>query len=402
MRNGFGLGGIFARALDTNFEIRSAKDFATTHPKNSHEYWMAYALQVSMNAIGWTCPNPAVGCVIVKDEKVIAEGFTQAYRHEHAERMAFRKITEMNLSPDILKDAVVYVTLEPCSHTGFQPPCVELLLQSPIQTIVIACIDADARVHGQGIEKLKQAGKTVIVGVLEQEARAWHFPFLKNKTTGRPVWIAKWAQTADGFLADAQGNSKWITNEKSRAYTHWLRQKYDAILVGAGTWLHDQPRLDVRDCAQPQRRNPIRFVFDPRGTRVSAKDAGTASVENPVFLFTCRNFLPKNETLASGMTRVVIEENFESVRLIEAFQQVVENQKWERPLQSIFCEGGPALLNLLLKADVFSAIHQFVGVKKFSTTDERYQLLWQPNQDWARLSTHNFADDYLHEWVNCR
>ena len=272
------------------------------------------------------------------------------------------------------------------------------MLRSPIQTIVIACVDADPRVRGQGIQKLKQAGKTIIVGILEEEVRAWHYPFLQSKRSDAPVWIAKWAQTADGYLADAQGNSKWITNAQSRAYTHWLRQKYDAILVGAGTWLKDQPQLTARDCASPHRRNPIRLVYDPRAQVTSGSDF----TENPVYLFTGRRFLPKNEVLPQGMTRIVIDEDIDSPHFIEAFVQTVQRQKWDRPLQSVFCEGGSALLQLLLNAGVFSAIHQFVGMKRFSFTDDRYRLSWAPKQDWVRLSMHNFADDYLHEWVNCR
>jgi diaminohydroxyphosphoribosylaminopyrimidine deaminase/5-amino-6-(5-phosphoribosylamino)uracil reductase len=405
MKPGFGLGGIFLRTLDSNFDIRTAKNLVATITPESHEYWMAYALQVSMNAVGWSAPNPAVGCVIVKNKTVIAEGFTQAYRHEHAERMAFQNLAESAHASEDLKDAVVYVTLEPCSHTGFQPPCVDLLLASPIKTFVIACSDPDERVSGLGIEKLKQAGKTVIVGVLEEEVRAWHFPFLKNKEIKKPVWIGKWAQTKDGYLADSVGASQWITNEHSRAYTHWLRQKYDAILVGAGTWLEDHPRLDVRNCAGPVRRHPIRLIFDPRA-KLSIEQFGLSSIppsaENPIYVFTCSDYFPKREELPPGVNRILVPATSISENFISSFQSTVEKMQFDRPLQSVFCEGGPLLLSLLLKENIFSALHVFTGVKEFSSTDDRYQVSWKPNEDWVRLCVHNFEDDYLHEWVNCR
>ena len=182
----YGLGGFIPRALKD--------EIVSTFPAGTHEYWMERALQISMNACGSSAPNPAVGCVIVSDGVLIAEGFTQQYRGEHAERMAMNQIGDDQAKREQLKNATVYVTLEPCSHFGSQPPCVDLFLNSPIQTIVIACPDPDSRVNGAGIEKLKAAGVNVIVGVLENEALELNKRFFTFHTKHRPYLILKWAQ----------------------------------------------------------------------------------------------------------------------------------------------------------------------------------------------------------------
>jgi diaminohydroxyphosphoribosylaminopyrimidine deaminase/5-amino-6-(5-phosphoribosylamino)uracil reductase len=383
LKPGFGLGGRFDRTLNT--EVLSSFDL-----RQEDEYWMEQALLVAMNGVGWAAPNPSVGCVIVKDKRIIAEGFTQAFRLEHAERMAFSQIDNL----EHLRHATAYVTLEPCAHVGNQPPCVELFLESPIQRIVIACPDPDLRVNGVGIQKLKAAGKEVVVGVLQAEAQAWHFPFLKNRITQKPIWIAKWAENQDGYLADDQGNSKWITGSDSRAYTHWLRQKYDAILVGAATHLKDRPALTVRDCAEPHRRNPDRLVFDPKGLlcRLPKNDV-LIHDQSPLYVYVEESNLvdpPKAEGL-----------HWIPFNGISGFIQEVEKTNFNRPLQSVFCEGGARLLNSLMRHDIFDVVHQFRGKKIFNQTDPRYRVEFKPSESWFCAINHQFQHDDLHEWVKC-
>ncbi len=374
---GFGLGGEFARTLN--------ETVTPMFKMGTDEYWMEQALQIAMNAVGWSAPNPSVGCVIVKNNQALASGFTQAFRHEHAERMAFNEISSLEL----LKGATVFVTLEPCTHFGSQPPCVDLLVNSPIERVVIACVDPDSRVNGSGVEKLKLAGKKVTLGVLQKEASAWHFPFLRNRVTGKPVWIGKWAQTPDGYLANSEGESKWITNVKSRAYTHWLRQKYDAILVGAETWIKDEPQLTVRDCALPHRRNPKRLVFDPSG-KVHQGDFKNTLV------FTCIDRLAKD---SDPRIWIPIQATRESPTLLNEFKRAVESAPSIQPLQSVFCEGGAQLLNLLIQSDMLDAIHIFTGQKKWAQNLDRYRVQIALQEKWYLEAQHYFDDDYLQEWV---
>jgi diaminohydroxyphosphoribosylaminopyrimidine deaminase/5-amino-6-(5-phosphoribosylamino)uracil reductase len=285
--------------------------------------------------------------------------------------MAFK-----NLPPGTsLEGVTAYVTLEPCSHFGFQPPCVELFLNSGIQRIVIAAQDPDARVNGRGIERLRSHGIQVEVGILENEAKAFLFPFFFQAVSRKPAWIAKWAQTPNGFLADDNGHSKWITNEKSRAYTHWLRQKYDVIVIGAETYLKDLPKLTSRDSAPPHHRSPIPVIFDPKAklsphTLPSHFVHWTSEGQNP-------------QTPAE---------------LILNFKNFVDAYPFDKPLQSVMVEGGAALLNLLLDQDLIDAIHQFVGTKEFDAIQGRHRIQWNPKGKWTQVARYYFDQDCLHEW----
>lgn len=365
LKNGFGMGGVIARSLPGHAE---ADSLVPNSVSSIDEKWMSVALIEAMNGIGWTSPNPSVGCVVVKDQKILARGFTQAYGGKHAERMAFESL-QKNYNLDQLSGLQVYVTLEPCSHTGKQPPCVDLLLHPAVSRVIVACTDPNPLVRGSGIKKLKDAGKEVIIGVLENEAQAWHFPFLHFHTHKKPLWVAKWAENQDGVLADADGNSKWITNPRSRAYTHWLRQKYDAILVGARTWLMDQPKLTVRDCAQPHRRNPIILIHDPR------KIVSNLTDHPKIHLF--------------------------QQQTIEELISEVEGTQFGFELQSVFCEGGARTLNELFRVGRIDVVHRFIGEKEFGASKHRITE-FNPdvsNASWRMISKASFENDSLQEWL---
>ncbi|MBS1959581.1 MAG: bifunctional diaminohydroxyphosphoribosylaminopyrimidine deaminase/5-amino-6-(5-phosphoribosylamino)uracil reductase RibD [Bdellovibrionales bacterium] len=375
LRDGFALGG----RLDRTLSDRIQPLFPAPNAPNSNDpqqqvgddlYWMEQALLTAMEGVGWTCPNPSVGAVIMdpKTGKEISRGFTQAFRCEHAERMAV-----LNAKNKPMDGATLYVTLEPCSHTGNQPPCADLVIKQGIKRVVIGSSDNDPRVNGGGIKKLQDAGIEVVTGIFEDECQAWHFPFLRSREPlHKIVWIAKWAQTLDGDMADAKGDSKWITGPKSRAYTHWLRQKYDVIVIGAETFLKDHPRLTVRDCAQPHRRNPMRVIVDPKNKLAT------------------HNLDPEIRVIKSWGKDLVKE---------------VESIQLEPPLQSVMVEGGPALLNALILEDVFDAVHQFVAPKTFSpiagANSSRYRVNWLPSTNWYCAAHQKIDADDLHEWVKC-
>ena len=381
LRNGFGLGGRIDRALN--------RDASPSFPFGTDEYWMEQALLCSMEACGLSPPNPSVGCILIKNEIVLSKGFTQAAGLEHAEKMAFK-----NISPEEdLSDASAYVTLEPCSHFGSQPPCVDLFLKAPkfkrIRRVVIACQDPDLRVNGQGIEKLRSAGIEVTLGVLDEEVRAFLFPFIANRKLHRPIWIAKWANTPKGYLADKFGNSKWISNKKSRAYTHWLRQKYDGIVVGAETYIRDLPKLTVRDSAPPFYRNPIPIVFDPKAKLLSHE-----LPEN--FQHWVGESCLRKSKIASNQFSFP-EGNTEEALFVN-FKTALSHHSFSKPLQSILVEGGASLLNGLIEYDCIDAIHQFTGTSEFTSVDERYRIRWKPSTDWNYTTHHYFDEDHLQEW----
>lgn len=367
LKNGFSAGGVLDRTMPDHLEGGSLVPDSIDSPD---EKWMAFALLEAMNGIGWAAPNPSVGCVVVKGGVIIARGFTQNYGGKHAERMAFESL-RIKYNLDSLSDLHVYVTLEPCSHFGKQPPCVDLLFHPAVSRVIVGCGDPNPVVSGRGIQQLKKQGKAIVVGVLENEVRAWHFPFLKKQIDHKPIWVAKWAENQDGLLADAQGNSKWITNERSRAYTHWLRQKYDAILVGAGTWILDQPRLNVRDCAEPHRRSPVILIHDPS--------------ERLTHLSTSKSFYVFHQKSPTDLIKAVEEFDF-------GFE-----------LQSVFCEGGARTLNELFRVGGVDLVHRFIGHKDFGASKHRITE-FQPerlNSSWKSLTVAKFGNDHLQEWVKC-
>ncbi|MFN3814019.1 MAG: bifunctional diaminohydroxyphosphoribosylaminopyrimidine deaminase/5-amino-6-(5-phosphoribosylamino)uracil reductase RibD [Aquificaceae bacterium] len=218
-------------------------------------FFMQRALELAKKRKGLTNPNPTVGCLIVKDGKIIAEGYHEKAGMPHAEVVALERAKE------VAKGSTVYVTLEPCTHYGRTPPCTDALIRAKVKRVVIAALDPNPLVHGMGVKKLRDAGVEVKVGVLEDEAKELNEDFFTYITQKRPYITLKLAQSIDGRIATKVGDSKWITNEESRAFAHKLRSETNAVLVGINTVLRDNPLLTVR--AFPWERQPIRVVLDP-------------------------------------------------------------------------------------------------------------------------------------------
>jgi len=220
------------------------------------EKYMRMALRLAQKAKGRTSPNPMVGAVVVKNGKVISMGFHHRAGESHAEAIALK-----NAGP-AAQGATLYVTLEPCSHTDKRtPPCTPLVMQSGVRRVVVAMIDPNPRVSGGGIKALRKAGVDVVTGVMEQEALKLNEAFVKYITTGMPFVTLKIAQTLDGKIATASGESKWITGGKAREEGHRLRNTEDAILVGINTILKDNPSLTTRIS---NGRDPVRVILDSR------------------------------------------------------------------------------------------------------------------------------------------
>lgn len=217
--------------------------------------FMLRAIELAKNGIGAVNPNPLVGAVIVKNGKIIGEGFHERYGDLHAERNAIKNLTQS------AEGATIYVTLEPCCHQGKQPPCTEAILENKIARVVIGSRDPNPLVAGKGARILREKGVLVEEDFMREECDELNPVFFHYITTKTPYVVAKYAMTADGKIAAASGESKWITSEESRAQVQIMRYIYSAIMAGIGTVLADDPMLNVRI---PGKRSPIRIICDSR------------------------------------------------------------------------------------------------------------------------------------------
>ena len=217
------------------------------------EQYMQQALDLAKTAMGHTSPNPMVGCVVVKNGKLVASGCHERYGEFHAERNALTRCKED------LTGADLYVTLEPCCHQGKTPPCTDIIIERKIGRVFVGALDPNPKVDGGGIKILREHGIEVITGILEQECLALNEIFFHYITTGLPYVAMKYAMTLDGKIASANGDSKWVTGEKAREHVHFLRKKYSAILAGIDTVLADDPLLN---CRTEEGVDPIRVICD--------------------------------------------------------------------------------------------------------------------------------------------
>ncbi|QKX01832.1 bifunctional diaminohydroxyphosphoribosylaminopyrimidine deaminase/5-amino-6-(5-phosphoribosylamino)uracil reductase RibD [Wolbachia endosymbiont of Cruorifilaria tuberocauda] len=218
-------------------------------------HFMSIALKLAERTLGSVAPNPAVGCVIVKDDVVIGKGYTGIGGRPHAEIIALQR------AKDLTHGATMYVTLEPCCHFGITEPCTTEIIRSGIRRVVIATIDPDERVLGMGVKALEEAGIEVEQGIMQKKAEKLNIGFFTTKKLHRPFIVCKIATTLDGKIATFTGNSKWVTSKDTRNWVHELRAKHDAIMIGSNTLISDNPLLTCRlpglEC-----RSPIRLIID--------------------------------------------------------------------------------------------------------------------------------------------
>jgi diaminohydroxyphosphoribosylaminopyrimidine deaminase/5-amino-6-(5-phosphoribosylamino)uracil reductase len=219
--------------------------------------YMRRALRLAKKGEGWTSPNPMVGAVIVKNGKIIGEGYHRRYGENHAE------INAIDSASDSIEGATFYITLEPCTHYGKTPPCVDRIVASKPARVVVGATDPNPLVSGRGIECLKRNGIEVKTGVLQEKCIKLNERYFKFTTTGVPFVTLKYAQTIDGRIASSTGHSKWISSDSSLRFAHTLRGRHDAVMVGIGTVLVDDPDLTLR---LARGRNPTRLVIDPHLT----------------------------------------------------------------------------------------------------------------------------------------
>ncbi len=307
-------------------------------------------MQIAENGIGFSAPNPSVGAVIVCKNKIIGEGFTSNYGGNHAEVNAVNSVKDVSL----LKEATIYVTLEPCAHFGKTPPCADLLVKHQFKNVVIGCVDTNNLVAGKGIERLKNAGINVIVGVLEDECKEHHKRFFTVQNKNRPLIILKWAETKDGFIAPISKDEQkpvWISNKYSQQLVHKLRSKEHAILVGTKTVITDNPKLNVRSWSG---ENPVRIVLD-KSLRVPKEANVFDGTVKTIFL---TESIVKNK---ESRENVIFEEIDFKKNITSQICEVLQKHK----LQSVIIEGGAKTLQTFIDANLWDEAMVFIGSNSF-------------------------------------
>ena len=257
-----------------------------------------------------------VGCVIVVEDQIIAEGYTSPYGGAHAEVNAINAVKD----PSILTKATLYVTLEPCAHFGKTPPCSDLIIEHKIPKVVIGCIDEHEKVCGKGISKLKAAGCDVLVGVLEQECKTHHKRFFTYHTKKRPYIILKWAESKDGYIAPlskSETKPVWMSNSYSRQLVHQWRAEEQAILVGANTVVQDNPRLTTREV---EGANPIRIVIDLKNSLSGSYQVFDTAAKT---IRLTSSEIDIKKPLASEVCKILYAEHITSV-IIEGGQKTLQ------------------------------------------------------------------------------
>lgn len=311
---------------------------------------MQRALLLARKGVGRTAPNPAVGCIIVRDGEIVGEGWHKKAGTPHAE------IHALNQAGDSARGADLYVTLEPCSHFGKTPPCADALIAAGVARVFVGMIDPNPQVSGTGIAKLRAAKITVTSGLLERECRELNRPFIKQVTTGLPYVTLKSAMTLDGKTAGLSGDSKWITSEPSRRLVHRLRATVDAVMTGSGTLLADDPQLTVR---MAKGKNPLRVVVDSNlQTPVTSRLMDEAHCI-PVIIAAISGDAAKIEALTARGAEVLLCAGRDgAVDLNDLLRKLAA-----RGIQSILLEAGERLCGEMLRSNLIDRFLLFYAPK---------------------------------------
>lgn len=354
---------------------------------------MSLALSLGRRGLGRVWPNPAVGCVIVKEGRIVGRGWTAPGGRPHAESIALAQAV------DLARGATVYVTLEPCAHHGRTPACAEALVAAGVKRVVTGADDPDPRVNGRGVAMLRAAGIEVQTGMMRAEAEAANVGFLSRIRDGRPMVTLKLAASLDGRIATANGESKWITGPEARRQVHRLRANHDAVMVGGGTARADDPSLTVRDLGVTHQ--PVRVVLSRRlDLPLDGQLARTAGVV-PVWLCHASDAEP------------ALVRDWEGLGAIPILCQIGQNRQLDpasvlaalgaRGLTRVLCEGGGVLAASLLSAGLVDEIIGYTA--GFGVGAEGRPMLGAMGQDalseierFQLVETHAVGADIMHHW----
>ncbi|WP_282136117.1 bifunctional diaminohydroxyphosphoribosylaminopyrimidine deaminase/5-amino-6-(5-phosphoribosylamino)uracil reductase RibD [Seonamhaeicola maritimus] len=332
---------------------------------SNHEIYIKRCIEIAKNGLGKTRPNPMVGAVIVCNNNIISEGYTSAFGGNHAEVNAINSV----IDKELLKEATLYVTLEPCSHFGKTPPCSDLIIKNEIPNVVIGCVDNNEQVAGKGIKKLNEAGINVTVGILENECKQLHKRFFTFHNKKRPYIILKWAETNDGFIAPETKNEQkpvWITNKYSRQLVHKWRTEEQAILVGTNTVLQDNPSLTVRDWTG---ENPTRIVINKN------------------------NKLSKDFNIFNDETETVVISN-KNVDFTKNVGEQIGDVLFENNINSVIIEGGAKTLQTFINENHWDEARVFTGNLNFKIGTKA------PSFKGSLISEENIKGDILKTYKN--
>ena len=323
----------------------------------SDEKYMYRAIELARKGEGFTNPNPMVGAVIVKDGRVIGEGYHRRYGDLHAERDALSRLTEN------AEGAAIYVTLEPCCHHGKQPPCTEAIIENGIKKVVIGSRDPNPLVAGKGVRILKDAGIEVVEDFLRDECDALNPVFFKYITTKQPYVVLKYAMTMDGKIATVTGASRWITGEESRNKVQYLRHKYMGIMAGIGTVLADDPMLNTR---VEGLKSPVRIIVDSNlNIPLDCKIVKSADRYRTIVAYCKSNAGLHNIAKASELERAGIQllktPDYNGRVDVSALMKSLG----EQGIDSILVEGGGTLNDSILRAGLADRVEVFVAPKIF-------------------------------------
>lgn len=320
---------------------------------DQHQQYMAQALQLAKQGEGRTAPNPPVGAVVVRQGRVVGSGFHPQAGEPHAEVFALRQAKEQARGAD------VYVTLEPCSHQGRTGPCVEALIAAGVGRVFVGVQDPNPQVAGRGIQLLQQAGIEVEVGILAEQCRRLIAPFARQILSGLPYTIYKTAMTLDGKTATASGDSRWISGEQSRLRVHQLRDRVEAIMVGIGTLLNDDPLLNTR-LPESAGRDPLRVVVDSRlQIPLNSKLLHQQSEAKNLLATTAAAEQQKIAELQQlGAEVLVLPDDSGQVSLVHLWREL-----GKRDVQRLLLEGGATLAGAALKAGLIDQMMVFIAPK---------------------------------------
>ncbi len=358
---------------------------------SDNERWMRRCLDLAARGAGRVSPNPMVGAVLVDaGGTLLGEGWHAAYGGPHAERQAVYD-AERRHGPEALREATLYVNLEPCDHHGKTPPCVDLILEKGIPRVVFGMVDPFAEVAGRGLARLRERGVDVEEGVLEQACRRFNEAFVHHVQTRRPLVTLKIAQTLDGFVATESGDARWVSGLAARARGHQWRAELDGVLVGSGTARQDDPALTVRHV---EGRQPVRFVLDRAGTLSPRLNLFTDAFRHLTTAVVGEAARPAYaEALRAGGGRLLrLPERAGHLDLDALLAHLGrEGGRDGLPLHSLLVEAGPGLATALLRQDLVDRLFVFIAPKLLGSGVPMLRSLGIPRMDAAR----SFAE---HTW----
>ena len=315
------------------------------------ESWMRRALTLAERGRGWVEPNPLVGAVLVRDGAVVGEGWHERFGQAHAEVNAIAN------AGNAARGSTLYVTLEPCCHHGKTPPCTDAIIRAGIARVVAALADPFPQVAGKGAAALRAAGISIEFGVCEAEARRQNAPYLKLLTTGRPYVHAKWAMSLDGKIATKTGDSRWISNEASRRRVHELRGRMDAILVGIGTALCDNPLLTARP---PGPRTPCRVVLGGQYGLPRTSQLVATARQTPTLVVTGTEDASLSERLTTaGCEILTLKSGYAGRPDVMTLLDEMGRRRWT----NLLVEGGSTIFGSFFDLDVIDEAHVFIAPK---------------------------------------